>query len=343
MRGTELSAVEKARIIAWRDENVTIKDICARSARGKTSVMKVLSEAKGLPPGGLPVRKPRSGRPRSTSKGTDKLIKREVLKNPRLTAAELKNIHPDVLRNVSVRTIQHRLQRDLDMPCRIAAQKPLLTARMVKQRMCFARQYKDWTPAQWSKVLWSDESTFSIILKGRQRVRRPSSSSRFDPRFTQKTVKHSDSVMVWGCFSGAKGRGTLFFLPKNKTMNAEQYILCLEEKLLNAYAIHEADFFMQDKAPCHSAKRTMEWLRIHNINVLEWCGNSPDLNPIENAWKIMKSRIRRASVTSLEGLKKEICRVWIQEMDADYFKKLAESMPKRLADVIKAKGQMTKY
>ncbi len=41
-----------------------------------------------------------------------------------------------------------------------------------------------------------------------------------------KTVKHPDSVMVWGCFS-ASGRGGLYFLPKNSTMNSETY-----EKLL---------------------------------------------------------------------------------------------------------------
>jgi hypothetical protein len=37
-----------------------------------------------------------------------------------------------------------------------------------------------------------------------------------------KIVKHPDSVMVWGCFSAA-GRGGLYFLPKNSTMNSETY------------------------------------------------------------------------------------------------------------------------
>ena len=34
--------------------------------------------------------------------------------------------------------------------------------------------------------------------------------------------------------------------------------------------------------------------------------------------------------------------LWIH-MDAEYFKKLAESMPNRLGKVIQAKGHMTKY
>jgi len=32
------------------------------------------------------------------------------------------------------------------------------------------------------------------------------SSDQFDPRFKVPTVKHPDSVMVWGAFSGEMGR-----------------------------------------------------------------------------------------------------------------------------------------
>ena len=63
-------------------------------------------------------------------------------------------------------------------------------------------------------------------------MRRPEGSDRFDSRYTTKTVKHPDSVMVWGCFTGSVGRGGLFFLPKNVTMNGERYQDVLENHLL---------------------------------------------------------------------------------------------------------------
>ena len=61
-------------------------------------------------------------------------------KNPRLTALELKNLHPELLKNVAVRTMQHRLQKGLGLPSRKAAKKLLLTERMKKQRIAFAKK-----------------------------------------------------------------------------------------------------------------------------------------------------------------------------------------------------------
>ena len=65
--------------------------------------------------------------------------------------------------------------------------------------------------------MFSDKSNLQVFKVGSTTVRRPRSSDCFDPRFAVLTVKHPQSVMVWGCFSGVKG---LYFLAKNKKMNA---------------------------------------------------------------------------------------------------------------------------
>jgi transposase len=92
-----------------------------------------------------------------------------------------------------------------------------------------------------------------------------------------------------------------------------------------------------------SCQKGTDWLKNEAINIFEWPGNSPDLNPIENAWRVMKSRLKQSTLSNIEDLKKEIIRVWISEMSPEYFKKLSYSMPKRLENVIRAKGHMTKY
>ena len=63
-------------------------------------------------------------------------------------------------------------------------------------------------------------------------VRRPSSASRYDPKFTVKTMKHPVSVMVWGDFSGNLGRAGLYLLPKNVTKKGNIYINILKEHFL---------------------------------------------------------------------------------------------------------------
>ena len=42
--------------------------------------------------------------------------------------------------------------------------------------------------------------------------------------------------------------------------------------------------FMQDLAPAHNAGSTRQYLQNKKVKILDWPGNSRDLNPIENVW-----------------------------------------------------------
>ena len=69
--------------------------------------------------------------------------------------------------------------------------------------------------------------------------------------------------------------------------------------------------------------------------VLDWPGNSPDLNPIENCWNLMKSKLKEFS--NINQLREKLIQLWI-EMPVEYFTNLAESMPRRLKLVIEKDG-----
>jgi transposase len=76
---------------------------------------------------------------------------------------------------------------------------------------------------------------------------------------------------------------------------------------------------------------------------LEWPGNSPDLNPIEHLWAIMKGKLRRRRPSSIPELKQIISDIWNNEITQNYLKSLFMSMPRRLQAVIDANGGHTKY
>ena len=107
-------------------------------------------------------------------------------------------------------------------------------------------------------------------------VRRPSSASRYDPKFTVKTMKHPVSVMVWGDFSENLGRAELYLFPKNVTKKGNIYINILKEPFLIFWRVYQCDHFMHDGAPAHKSKIVTKVPKSHNIHVLEWPGNSPD-------------------------------------------------------------------
>lgn len=123
-----------------------------------------------------------------------------------------------------------------------------------KKRLAWAKDKKDWTAAEWSKVMFSDESNFCISF-GNQgpRVWRKSGEAQ-NPRCMRSSVKFPPSVMVWGAMSSA-GVGPLYFL--RSKVNAAIYQEVLEHFMLPAadQLYGDADFtFQQDLAPARSAK-----------------------------------------------------------------------------------------
>ncbi len=60
------------------------------------------------------------------------------------------------------RATTHRRVKEFGYSCRIPLFKPLLNHRQRQRRLTWAKEKKNWTVAQWSKVLFSDESKFCI-------------------------------------------------------------------------------------------------------------------------------------------------------------------------------------
>jgi transposase len=270
------------------------------------------------------------------------VLKRYVKKNPCATARIIKQEVPEVS-GLTVRYINHLILKRLKIPSRIAAQKPLLTKKMKAKRLAFAKKYRSWTEEEWSRVMFSDESTFRCLRATRCRVRRPAGSDRFHSRYTVKTVKHPESVMAWGCFAGSGRRGGIYFLPKNETMNSERYQEVLEKHLLSWMERYGSTHFLHDGAPCHASKKIKAFLKEKPFEVMDWPGNSPNLNPIENCWNHMKNKLKEVVISSLPKLKEAILKLWTQDLSNEYLASLSSSMPRKIAAVISSSGDMTKY
>ncbi len=150
------------------------------------------------------------------------------------------------------------------------------------------------------------------------------------------------SVMIWGAVTSA-GVGPLCFI-KSK-VNAAVYQEILEHFMLpSADKLYgDADFiFQQDLAPAHTAKGIKSWFNDHGVTVLDWPANSPDLNPIENLWVIVKRKMRDTRPNNADELKATVKETWAS-IPPQQCHKLITSMSRRIEAVIKAKGAPTKY
>jgi DDE superfamily endonuclease len=78
--------------------------------------------------------------------------------------------------------------------------------------------------------------------------------------------------------------------------------------------------------------------------VLLWPAQSPDLNPIEHLWNHLKRRLAEYEVVpnGILELWERVEKEW-NNIGAEVCHNLIESMPRRVAAVLKAKGGYTKY
>ena len=102
--------------------------------------------------------------------------------------------------------------------------------------------------------------------------------------------------------------------------------------------------FMEDGAPCHSAKATQNWLSQNGINKLPWPSQSPDMNPIENLWGILDRNLRKKKMKpSIKPELFALLRQTWQKIPQDDIRQLINAMPRRVLALKTAKGMSTKY
>ncbi len=175
-------------------EGKTQKLIAKEASCSQSSVSKHINrEAKG---------RKRCGRKKCTSNRDNRTLERIVKQNPFKNVGE---IHKEwTAAGVSAsRTTTHRRMQDMGFSCRIPCVKPLLNNRQRQKRLAWAKDKKDRTTAEWSKIMFSDESKFCISF-GNQgpRVWRKRGEAQ-NPHCLRSSVKFPQSVMIWGSMSSA--------------------------------------------------------------------------------------------------------------------------------------------
>jgi hypothetical protein len=131
-------------------------------------------------------------------------------------------------------------------------------------------------------------------------------------------------------------------------MDSDLYVQILQEELMDTIRYYNLNIdeviFQQDNDPKHTSRVAKNALTELKLNVLDWPSQSPDLNPIEHFWNHVASEMKRKTgpLQSKKELWEELEKI-LEEKNRDLCRKLIGTMPRRIIDVIKAKGGHTKW
>ena len=292
---------------------------------------------------------PRSGRPPKINERGLRHLERAVNDNRRQTLGEITQFLNTCLPSpVAPRTVQRALHNHLDFSSRQACKKPFLKPVHIENRLNWARDMQTYGMEEFSRIIWTDECSVELGKNTRNPLvwRRP--HEKYDSKCLVPTFKSGrSSLMFWGCIAYGK-KGPLVFLPKERRTGVDYVDLVLAGPLWDFYR----DLFeergiakvMEDGAPVHTCRVAQDFRDSHSMEIFAHPAQSPDMNPIEHLWYLLKSRInRRKNIPkNLDELKEAILEEW-EEIDIETINLLIDSMPNHIQALLKAKGGSTKY
>jgi hypothetical protein len=255
------------------------------------------------------------------------------------------------------RTVQRAVKKHMELVS--VNQQPLLSQQTKKRRLAFCKQQHDpdtlvavdstylTLSAQWRRrKMWVRKGTKPVVSK-------PNKSQQL--HVSAGITKYGVTQLIR--VTGTTGHPLKYYRYDSKLkanvqmtgVGSEEFQYMLKNELNPAvgqiFAVAgQANYtYLLDGAPAHTAKASKAFLRDNSIDVLPgWPPNSPDLNPIENAWAWLKLALYAKQHNSLDEMWEHAQRIW-NSMPLSMCENLMDSIATRKAICVEQQGGHTGY
>lgn len=160
-------------------------------------------------------------------------------------------------------------------------------------------------------------------------------------RHVAQCVQRSKSCMAWG-FIGPFGRDFKFFdVSHIKAPDYQKMVqTTLAPKWPRATKKRRMLTFVQDNARPHTARSSQKMFEDFGWKLMTWPPSSPDMNPIEKLWGVMKNKLTGQRFANEAQLKSSVLQIW-REMPETLIESCLNGVPARVAKLLAARGGYT--
>ncbi|KAL4501533.1 hypothetical protein ABPG72_018584 [Tetrahymena utriculariae] len=275
-----------------------------------------------------------SGRNKILTKGSVDQLKEFAAQNPSASKRELSNSQVANPQNVSANTLMKAIkdegffQRSVKHIIEVSEENKILRVKWAKKLL---RESK----TDIKNGIYTDETwmIFQNDVKGLV----------WQNDESQKVIKSlkrwPQKIMVWGAIT-ITGPISIKFI--NDSLNQDTYLNILEEFFEENQDLKSC-VFQQDNARPHTGKKVTQFFEDNEIRVLPWASQSPDINPIERVWGMLKSKINKIfdTIDSFEEFQRQIENIFFNDQDIkQLIINTIRNIPQHLSKLIEKNGNI---
>ncbi|GFY19866.1 transposable element Tcb2 transposase [Trichonephila clavipes] len=292
-----LDAFTRGRIIGKLEESRSVTNVAAEFGIAHSIVLPLWRQFQTT---GTAIRGFSSGRPRGTTPADNRYIVLQARGTRWQTEGEIaRHTTQTTGRPISRFTVARRLHGGGLFARRTVCSHGGLSVRCVplipahrRRRSLWCREHRNWRDNEWGRVLFTDESRFSLSSDShRILIWRERGSCNHPSNIIDRDKYGGRGVLVWGGIM-LRSRTDLHIFDAG-SVNGTRYCneILLPYVRLFRGAMGLQFLFMDGNAPCHRTVAAEQLLESEDIERMDWPARSPDLIPIEHVWDFLGRRL----------------------------------------------------
>jgi transposase len=334
VKGSPIGPALFYKIQALKQLDFSIREIQKKLKKQKIQIS--ITKISRIPKDGGFSLKPRGHRQITLTIRDTRRIFYHISKHP---GATLKEIKRDTVPHASTCTISRNIRNNPNLTRRRPRKDPGLTKSHKLKRVAWARKMLHERKPKWNQTIFIDETHF--CCDGYSQPSKIVASSRHPFPSARKRTHGGGKIFCWMLM----GPNNHLVCRQNlKTLKGNDYA-----KHIDNYVVGYGTIIQHDNHRIHNSRVVKDVMEINGIENLLQPPLSPDLQPIENLFHIIKQKLYKNNKTYdtteilLKNIEKVITNMIISGEYKRLYKKLTDSMPHRLQKVIDAHGKMIRY